>query len=295
MEERRCHAAEGPPVVAVAAARRPYTTGIEVQVVSLRSRNSSTRPVVGVPSKVVKRGAVHVAGTDKVVRISINERRAIKSVGSIGRAAKVCAGGDNEGVANGTDTGSGDPINVGYQTNGWYKLSTHPLYFTRAGYLWSDEYRSTTTNLLYWSATSRSSSSAYSLYAHSGELYPAFRRNRADGHSVRCVTSYVPICHLQILWLAYDSPSSPPVQTLAALPILPTLLMAIRSLILILTTLSVPAAWTAPRFTTFLGTHTTGLVLLFRLRGLTPCTSIPVLYTRRAATTATTDGPSAAW
>ncbi|MBR3253864.1 hypothetical protein IKF86_01285, partial [Candidatus Saccharibacteria bacterium] len=36
---------------------------------------------------------VHEAGTDKVVRISINERIAIKSVGSIGRAAKVCAGG----------------------------------------------------------------------------------------------------------------------------------------------------------------------------------------------------------
>ena len=92
------HAAEGPAVVAVAAVRRPYATGIEVQAVSLRSRNSSTRPVVGVPSKAVKRGAVHAAGTDKVVRISINERIAIKSVGSIGRAAKVCAGGKDEGA-----------------------------------------------------------------------------------------------------------------------------------------------------------------------------------------------------
>ena len=92
-----CHAAEGPSVVAGEAVRRVYTTGMEVQVVSQRRRNSSTRPVVGVPSKVVKRGAAHAAGTDKVVRISINERIAIRSVGSIGRAAKVCAGGKNGG------------------------------------------------------------------------------------------------------------------------------------------------------------------------------------------------------
>ena len=84
-------------MIAVVAARRPYATGIEVQVVSLRSRNSSTRPVVGALSKVVKRRAIHAAGTDKVVRISINERIAIRSVGGIGRAAKVCAGGEGGG------------------------------------------------------------------------------------------------------------------------------------------------------------------------------------------------------
>ena len=94
---------------------------------------------------------------------------------------------DAAGVADGTDTGSGDIINVGYQTNGWYKLSTHPLYFTRAGHLWSDECRRTTTYLLYWSATSRSSSNAYNLYADSGELYPAYYFDRAYGFSVRCV------------------------------------------------------------------------------------------------------------
>ena len=94
-------------------------------------------------------------------------------------------------IANGTDSGSGDIINVGYQTNGWYKLSTHPLYFTRAGYLWSDEYRNTTTGLDYWSATSRSSSNAYYLYADSGGLYPVYRSNRDYGSSVRCVVS----CH----------------------------------------------------------------------------------------------------
>ena len=92
------HAAEGPSAVAAKAVRRVYSTGIEEQVVSLRSRNSSTRPVAGVPSKVPKPGAIHAAGTDKVVRISINERIAIKSVGSIGRAAKVCAGGKNKGA-----------------------------------------------------------------------------------------------------------------------------------------------------------------------------------------------------
>ena len=90
------HAAEGPAAVANVAVRRIYNTGIEVQAVSLRSRNSSTRPVVGVPSKVVKRRAKHIAGTDKVVRISINERIAIKSVESIGRAAKVCAGSEDD-------------------------------------------------------------------------------------------------------------------------------------------------------------------------------------------------------
>ena len=71
---------------------------MEVQAVSLRSRNNSTKPVAGVPSKGVKRGATHSAGTDKVVRISINERIAIRSVGSISRAAKVCASGKDEGL-----------------------------------------------------------------------------------------------------------------------------------------------------------------------------------------------------
>ena len=95
-----CHAAEGPAADAtVVAARRPYATGIEVQVVSRRSRNSGTRPVVGELSKVVKRRAIHAAGKNKVVRISINERIAIRSVGSIGRAAKVCAGGKDEEIA----------------------------------------------------------------------------------------------------------------------------------------------------------------------------------------------------
>ena len=70
---------------------------MEVQVVSLRRRNSGTTPVVGAHSKVVKQGATHIAGTDKVVRISINKRIAIRSVGSISRAAKVCAGGKDEG------------------------------------------------------------------------------------------------------------------------------------------------------------------------------------------------------
>ena len=95
------------------------------------------------------------------------------------------------GVTNGTDIGSSDPINVGYQTNGWYKLSTHPLYFTRAGRLWSDEYRYTTTYLSYWSATSYNGSDAYSLVALSGILYPAGSDSRAYGFSVRCVVS----CH----------------------------------------------------------------------------------------------------
>ena len=91
------------------------------------------------------------------------------------------------GVADGTDTGSGDIINVGYQTNGWYKLSTHPLYFTRAGTLWSADYDSTTSALGYWSATSYNGSHAYHLGAYSGGLYPASRNNRGHGFSVRCV------------------------------------------------------------------------------------------------------------
>ena len=92
------HAAEGPSAVAIVAVRLVYSTEIEAQVVSLRSRNSGTRPVKGVPSKAVKRGTIHAAGTDKVVRISINERIAIRSVGSISRAAKVCAGGKDEEI-----------------------------------------------------------------------------------------------------------------------------------------------------------------------------------------------------
>ena len=43
-----------------------------------------------------------MAGTDKVVRISINERIAIRSVESIGRAAKVCAGGKDGGATHRT-------------------------------------------------------------------------------------------------------------------------------------------------------------------------------------------------
>ena len=69
-----------------------------MQGVSLRRRSNSTRPVAGVPSKVVKRRAIHEAGKDKVVRISINERIAIRSVESISRAAKVCAGGKDEEI-----------------------------------------------------------------------------------------------------------------------------------------------------------------------------------------------------
>ena len=95
--------------------------------------------------------------------------------------------------------------------------------------------------------------------------------------------------------LLVKPPSSLPAQTLAALLILPTLLMAIRSLILILITLSVPASWTAPGFTALLGTPSTGLVPLFQLRRLTTCTSIPVLYTRQTAAIATAEGPSAVW
>ncbi|MBR3253655.1 hypothetical protein IKF86_00195 [Candidatus Saccharibacteria bacterium] len=94
------------------------------------------------------------------------------------------------GVADDTDTGSSDPINVGYQTNGWDKLSTHPLYFTRAGNLWSYEYRYTTTFLGYWSATSYNGSLAYFLLAFSGVLYPANGDNRANGFSVRCVAEF---------------------------------------------------------------------------------------------------------
>ena len=91
-------------------------------------------------------------------------------------------------------------------------------------------------------------------------------------------------------------PSSiPPAQTLTALPILPTLLMAIRSLILILTTLSFPATCEAPRLKALLSTPSTGLVLLLTQSRLTSCSSIPVLYTRRTTSTATTEGPSAAW
>ena len=70
--------------------------------------------------------------------------------------------------------------------------------------------------------------------------------------------------------------------------------MALRSLILILTTLSVPAAWMTLRFTALLGAPSTGLVPLFQLRRLTTCTSIPVVYGRRTAAPAATAGPSAA-
>ncbi|MBR3254084.1 hypothetical protein IKF86_02455 [Candidatus Saccharibacteria bacterium] len=111
---------------------------------------------------------------------------------------------DTAGVANDTDIGSSDPTNVGYQTNGWYKLSTHPLYFTRAGGLGTADYYNTTTHLYYWSATSYDGAGAYYLSANSGGLYPADRSNRAYGFSVRCVVGCVPIYHLQTLWLAGD-------------------------------------------------------------------------------------------
>ena len=89
-------------MAAVEAIRRVYSIGTEEQAVSLRRRNSGTRPVAGVPSKVVKCRVIHEAGTDKVVRISINERIAIRSVDSISRAAKVCAGGRNGGFTRST-------------------------------------------------------------------------------------------------------------------------------------------------------------------------------------------------
>ena len=91
------------------------------------------------------------------------------------------------GVANGTDTGSGGAINVGYQSNGWFKLSTTPLFFTRTGYLWDTEYRDTTTLALYWSATSYSGTNAYTLLAVPSDLYPAVDFDRGHGFVVRCL------------------------------------------------------------------------------------------------------------
>ena len=91
------------------------------------------------------------------------------------------------GVANGTDTGSGSAFNVGYQSNGWFKLSTTPLFFTRTGGLWDTDYFNTTTYASYWSATSYSGTHAYHLYAYSGGLYPANASSRGYGFVVRCL------------------------------------------------------------------------------------------------------------
>ena len=90
-------------------------------------------------------------------------------------------------IPNGIDlTGS---QNVGYAPNAFTTIvNTHPLYFIRSGGLDGTTLYFFGGNGLYWSSTVYSSANAYSLYFNSSGLYPAYRNNRYNGRSLRCLS-----------------------------------------------------------------------------------------------------------
>ena len=89
------------------------------------------------------------------------------------------------GITTGTDlSGSTDTI---YTPNGSMLINTNPYYFVRSGYVRGSTLYSFTGYAGYWSSTAVSASQAYSLYFHSGGVWPAYRYYRNLGRSLRCV------------------------------------------------------------------------------------------------------------
>ncbi|MBR3385972.1 hypothetical protein IKG68_00130 [Candidatus Saccharibacteria bacterium] len=66
-------------------------------------------------------------------------------------------------------------------------LLAAPLYFVRAGGVWSSTLRYAGTLGVYWSSTVYSSSFAHHLYFHSSGVWTAGKLNGYDGWSLRCV------------------------------------------------------------------------------------------------------------
>ncbi|MBQ9018578.1 hypothetical protein IJ117_02390 [Candidatus Saccharibacteria bacterium] len=66
-------------------------------------------------------------------------------------------------------------------------LLTSPLYFVRAGNVWSSALHSAGLDGTYWSSTVINASNAYSLYFRSSGVWPSNNDNRLVGRSVRCL------------------------------------------------------------------------------------------------------------
>ena len=89
------------------------------------------------------------------------------------------------GIADGTDT-SGS-TNVGYDTDGFMKITSLPYAFSRFGYVYGTSMRNVGGGGGWWSSTASSGSFGYHLDLAGSSLYPARSNARLDGFSVRCV------------------------------------------------------------------------------------------------------------
>ena len=74
-----------------------------------------------------------------------------------------------------------------YQTGGFNKIRTNPLWLVRSGSVDNGSLSYTGNYGYYWSSTVDSSGSAYRLYFGSGNVYPTRVGGRSVGYSIRCV------------------------------------------------------------------------------------------------------------
>ena len=91
------------------------------------------------------------------------------------------------GIANGTDSGSGSVVNVGYKDGGLAKMEGLPYAFGRFGEVSGSRFYDLAGYGSYWSGSTVSSSGAFYLRYNDSGLYPSAQTNRANGWSVRCV------------------------------------------------------------------------------------------------------------
>ena len=89
------------------------------------------------------------------------------------------------GIADGTDT-SGSTA-VGYDTDGFMKITSLPYAFSRFGDVRGTSMRDVGGSGYWWSSTASSGSDGYNLALNGSALYPAHSFNRLIGFSVRCV------------------------------------------------------------------------------------------------------------
>ena len=89
------------------------------------------------------------------------------------------------GIAAGTDTSGG--TDVGYDTDGFVKITSLPYAISRFGYVYGTRMNNVGGNGNWWSRTASSGSNGYNLNLNGSSLYPANSNNRLYGFSVRCV------------------------------------------------------------------------------------------------------------
>ena len=76
---------------------------------------------------------------------------------------------------------------VKYQTNGFAKIRSNPLYFVRSGIIRGSVLENSGIIGTYWASMTNSSSYAYGLSFNSSDIWLAANILRNDGRSVRCV------------------------------------------------------------------------------------------------------------